>query len=49
MARLRAKICCPGDLLMVMPYYDSKSFQIVKDIMGILYQIAVATKVVVSM
>ncbi len=39
----------PGDLLMVMPSYDSKSFQIFKDIMGVLYQIAVATKVVVSM
>lgn len=39
----------PGDLLMVMPYYDAKSFQILKDIMGVLYQIAVATKVVVSL
>jgi hypothetical protein len=34
---------------MVMPYYDAKSFQILKDIMGVLYQIAVATKVVVSL
>jgi protein involved in polysaccharide export with SLBB domain len=39
----------PGDLLMVMPKYDSKTFQIFKDIMGVLYQIAVATKVVVSL
>ena len=39
----------PGDLLMVMPYYDVKSFQLIKDIMGILYQIAVATKVVVGL
>lgn len=39
----------PGDLLMVMPYYDPKGFQILKDIMGVLYQIAVATKVVVSL
>jgi protein involved in polysaccharide export with SLBB domain len=39
----------PGDLLMVMPYYDSKSFQMVKDIMGVLYQIAIATKVVMDL
>lgn len=39
----------PGDLLMVMPSYDSKSFQIFKDIMVVLYQIAVATKVVVDL
>ncbi|SHN72050.1 polysaccharide biosynthesis/export family protein [Desulfovibrio litoralis] len=39
----------PGDLLMVMPKYDSKDMQIVKDITQILYQIAVATRVVVSM
>jgi protein involved in polysaccharide export with SLBB domain len=38
-----------GDMLMVMPYYDSKSFQLVKDIMGVLYQIAVATKVVLTL
>jgi hypothetical protein len=39
----------PGDLLMVMPYYDPKNFQIFKDIMGVLYQIAIATKVVVGL
>ncbi len=38
----------PGDLIMVMPYADPKGFQILKDIMQVLYQIAVATKVVVS-
>lgn len=38
----------PGDLLLVMPRYDSKGFSIFKDIMQVLYQIAVATKVVVS-
>lgn len=38
----------PGDLLLVMPRYDTKGFSIFKDIMQILYQIAVATKVVVS-
>ena len=39
----------PGDMVMVMPRYDSKSFQIFKDIMQVLYQIAIATKVVISM
>ena len=38
----------PGDLLLVMPRYDSKGFSIFKDIIQVLYQIAVATKVVVS-
>lgn len=39
----------PGDMLLVMPRYDSKGFSIFKDIMQVLYQIAVATKVIVSM
>ncbi len=39
----------PGDLLLVMPRYDTKNFQIFKDIIQVLYQIAIATKVVVSM
>ncbi len=39
----------PGDLLLVMPRYDSKGFQIFKDLMQILYQVAIATKVVVSL
>jgi protein involved in polysaccharide export with SLBB domain len=39
----------PGDLLMVMPYYDTKNFQIFKDLMEVLYQIAVATRVVVDL
>jgi protein involved in polysaccharide export with SLBB domain len=38
----------PGDMLLVMPRYDSKGFSIFKDIIQILYQIAIATKVVVS-
>ena len=38
----------PGDMLLVMPRYDTKGFSIFKDIMQVLYQIAVATKVVVS-
>jgi protein involved in polysaccharide export with SLBB domain len=39
----------PGDMLLVMPRYDSKGFSIFKDIVQILYQVAIATKVVVSM
>jgi hypothetical protein len=36
-------------MLLVMPRYDSKGFSIFKDIVQILYQVAIATKVVVSM
>jgi protein involved in polysaccharide export with SLBB domain len=39
----------PGDLLLVMPRYDSKGFSIFKDIIQMLYQVAIATKVVVSL
>ena len=38
----------PGDLLLVMPEYDSKSFSVFKDIINVLYQIAIATKVVIA-
>ena len=38
-----------GDLLLVLPRYDGKGFQIFKDIVQVLYQVAIATKVVVSM
>lgn len=37
-----------GDLLLVLPSYDGKNFQIFKDIIQVLYQVAIATKVVVS-
>ena len=47
--RASATKVLPGDLLLVMPRYDSKSFQIFKDLIQVLYQIAIATKVVVSM
>jgi hypothetical protein len=38
----------PGDLLLVMPRYDVKGFQIFKDIVQVLYQIAIATRVVLT-
>jgi protein involved in polysaccharide export with SLBB domain len=38
----------PGDLLLVMPRYDSKNFTIFKDIVQMVYQVAIATKVVLS-
>lgn len=38
-----------GDQIMVMPRFDSKNMQIAKDMMQILYQLAVATKVVVDL
>ena len=39
----------PGDRIMVMPRFDSKNMQLAKDIMQIMYQMAVATKVVVDL
>ena len=39
----------PGDRLMVMPRFDSKNMQLAKDIMQIMYQMAVATKVIVDL
>ena len=38
----------PGDRVMVMPRFDSKNMQLAKDIMQIMYQMAVATKVVID-
>lgn len=38
-----------GDQIMVMPRFDSKNMQLAKDVMQILYQMAVATKVVVDL
>ena len=37
-----------GDLIMVLPRYDTKGYQIFKDIMQILFQLAVTTKVVLT-
>ena len=39
----------PGDQLLVLPRFDTKNMQILKDISQILYQIAVATKVVLDL
>lgn len=36
----------PGDQLVVLPRFDSKNLQMVKDVTQILYQVAVATKMV---
>ena len=38
-----------GDQILVMPRFDSKNMQLAKDVMQILYQMAVATKVVVDL
>lgn len=38
----------PGDHIMVLPRYDSKNFQMVKDVAQILYQLAVGTAAVVK-
>jgi len=39
----------PGDRVLVMPRVDSKNLELAKGIMQVLYQIAVATKVVVDL
>ncbi|MDR2726210.1 MAG: polysaccharide biosynthesis/export family protein [Candidatus Adiutrix sp.] len=39
----------PGDRLLVLPAYDTKNMQLVKDITQVLYQIAVATGVVLRL
>lgn len=39
----------PGDRVLVMPRFDSKNMQLAKDIMQIMYQLAVATKVIVDL
>lgn len=38
-----------GDQILVMPKFDTKNMQLAKDIMQIIYQMAVATKVVVDL
>lgn len=44
----KASKVCPGDHIMVMPQIDSKNMQAVKEISQILYQIAVACKVILD-
>ena len=39
----------PGDMLLVMPLYDSKKFTIFKDMVQILYQVAIATGVFLAL
>lgn len=39
----------PGDMLLVMPEYDSKTFTVFKDIMQILYQAAVSAGVLLAL
>ena len=39
----------PGARIIVMPVVDTKKMQFAKDIMQIIYQIAVATKVIISL
>ena len=39
----------PGDLLLVMPHYDVKSFGIAKDIIQVMYQIAIASAVLLAL
>jgi molybdopterin converting factor small subunit len=38
----------PGDVLLVMPTYDGKGFSIFKDIIQVLYQVAIAARVVLA-
>jgi molybdopterin converting factor small subunit len=37
-----------GDVLLIMPEYDTKGFSIFKDIVQVLYQVAIATRVVLT-
>jgi protein involved in polysaccharide export with SLBB domain len=46
--RAEASSIQAGDVLLVMPEYDTKNFSIFKDIVQVLYQVAIATRVVVA-
>ncbi|WP_274968209.1 polysaccharide biosynthesis/export family protein [Succinimonas amylolytica] len=48
-ARAKDLAIVPGSRIIVMPEVDSKSMQFAKDVMQIIYQIAVATKVAVGL
>ena len=39
------QILRPGDELIALPYLDPKSFQIGSDLLGLIYQAAVATRI----
>ena len=48
-ARARGQAIKPGDRILVMPRFDSKNLQLVKDVTQVLYQMAVAVKVAVGL
>jgi len=45
----RAKEVLPGDQVLVLPRVESKNLQAVKDISQVLYQVAVACKVILDL
>ena len=48
-AHARGQSIEPGDRILVMPKFDSKNLQLVKDVTQVLYQMAVAVKVAVGL
>ncbi len=40
-----SQVLRPGDELIALPYLDPKSFQIGADLLGLIYQVAVATRI----
>ena len=48
-SRARGQKIEPGDRILVMPKFDSKNLQLVKDVTQVLYQMAVAVKVAVGL
>ena len=48
-SRARGQAIEPGDRILVMPRFDSKNLQLVKDVTQVLYQMAVAVKVAVGL
>ncbi len=48
-SRAKGQSIQPGDRILVMPKFDSKNLQLVKDVTQVLYQMAVAVKVAVGL
>ena len=48
-SRAKGQAIEPGDRILVMPKFDSKNLQLVKDVTQVLYQMAVAVKVAVGL
>jgi protein involved in polysaccharide export with SLBB domain len=48
-SRAERQAIAPGDRILVMPKFDSKNLQLVKDVTQVLYQMAVAVKVAVGL